>query len=118
MTHTVQHESTVHHSDTVRHWLTAALAIVGIVAAALGIWMAYGPADGTLRVMGWTWNVADIADPWAPWLMISGGLLAAIGMGWETLRAVTSTNPWVRGLEALVLAAGLTTAALGVLLLF
>lgn len=118
MTHTARHGSAVHPADTARHWLTAVLAIVGIVAGVLGTWLAYGPGDGALQVMGWRWNVADIADPWGPWLMISGGLLAAIGMGWETLRATYRTNPWVRGLEALVLVAGLTTAALGVLLLF
>lgn len=118
MAHAVNRESTARVSDTARHWITAILTVVGVVAAAIGTWLAYGPADGTISFLGWTQNVADIDALWAPWLMIGGGLLASISMGWETVRGRTEADPWVIGFEGLILVAGLAAAVVGIVLLF
>jgi len=117
MTHAVHPESTTRMSDTARHWITALLSVVGVVVAAFGTWMAYGD-DATLSIFNWTWSVADVSELWAPWLMIGGGLLASISMGWETFRSRTGAEPWVLALEGLVLIAGLTAVVVGVVLLF
>ena len=119
MTHAVQHPSTsARVSSTARHWLTAGLAVVGVVAAAIGLWLSYGPDDSTIRVLDWTWNVADVSDPWAPWLMIGGGFLASIGMAWEAFWANDDVNAWVRTMEVLLLIAGIAVMGLGLFLLF
>ena len=55
--------------------LLALFAVIGVVAAALGAWMEWGPTDGTLNLFGWTWNVADLSSLWAPFLMIAGGVI-------------------------------------------
>jgi hypothetical protein len=120
MAHAVHAEPTGHVSETTRHVITAILGVVGVVAAALGTWMAYGPADATITIglFDWSWNVADINELWAPWLMISGGLVAAFSMGWEAVRAQADANPWVVALEGLLLVGGLAAAVIGVVLLF
>lgn len=118
MAHAVPRETTARLSDTARHWITAILTIVGVVAATIGAWLEYGPGDATVNILGWSWNVADISELWAPWLMIGGGLVASISMGWETVRARAETSPWVVGFEGLILVAGLAAAVIGVVLLF
>ncbi len=117
MTHAVRHEPVRGISDTARHYLTAVLTVLGIVAAAMGTWLAYGPDQATITVFDWTWNVADISELWAPWLMIGGGVLAALSTGWETAKAKASTNPWMLALEGLIIVAGLVAAGFGVFLL-
>lgn len=117
MAQAVPREGTARLSDTARHWITAITAVIGVVAAAIGAWLAYGPSDATINMFSWTWNVADISELWAPWLMIGGGLLASLSMGWEELRARSDANPWVVGFEGLILVGGLAAAVIGVILL-
>ena len=117
MTHALQSRVDTRASTGPRHWLTAALAVVGVVAGALGAWLSFGPETGTLQIFGWTWNLADISDLWASWLMIGGGLMAVIGMGWETMSG-DKTKTWVRALEGLVLGVALVVMGTGVILLF
>lgn len=117
MAHAVPQESTARLSDTARHWITAILTVVGVVAVAIGTWLEYGPSDATVTVFGWTWSVADISELWAPWLMIGGGLMASFSMGWETVRARTDASPWILALEGLILVAGLAAAFTGIVLL-
>lgn len=118
MTHVAHHERTGRIPETARHYITAILTVIGVVAAVLGVWLAYGPADGKLSVFDWTWNVADISDLWAAWLMIGGGALAALSTGWDTAKAATSTNRWVLALETFIVVAGLIAVGFGVFLLF
>jgi hypothetical protein len=119
MTYTAHPDTTRHTSDTPWHVITAILAVAGIVAAALGAWMAYGPDEGTLTLFGWTWNVADLSELWAPFLMIGGGIVAAFSMGIESARDWEADNKrWLIGLEALVTVAGMAAVAVGIILLF
>lgn len=119
MTYTARQDVARQTSDTTWHVITAIIAVLGIVSAALGAWMYWGPEAGTLTLFGWTWNVADLSELWAPFLMIGGGLAAALSMGIETARDWESENSgWLIGLEALVAVAGITAIVIGIVLLF
>jgi uncharacterized protein (DUF2062 family) len=103
MTYSTHQSMTTRTSETTWHWVTALFAVAGIVAMAIGAFMAFGPEDGILRTFGWTWNVADLSTLWAPFLMIGGGMAAALSMGVETTR---------------VTLAGIVAIVVGVFLLF
>lgn len=118
MTHTAHPQTTTHLSDTARHWLTIPLTVIGIVAAVVGAWLAYGPGDATINFMWWTWDVADLSDLWAPWLMIGGGLVAAVSAGWETVRDETRDHPGITVLEGVIVLGGVAAMVIGLLLLF
>ena len=119
MTYTAHPERTNRLSDTAWHWITAILAAVGIAAAALGAWLEFGPADGSLTLFGWTWNVADLSELWAPFLMIGGGLVAALSMGVESARDWEGDNSkWLVGFEALITVVGIAAVVVGIVLLF
>lgn len=119
MTYTVHPGTTRHMPDTAWHVTTAILAVVGIVAAAIGAWIAYGPDDGSLALFSWTWNVADISELWAPLLMIGGGVLTSLSMGVEAARDWEVENSrWLTGFEGLLAVAGLAAVVIGVILLF
>lgn len=117
MTHAVRPQPATHLSDAARHGITAVLTVIGVVAAAIGAWLEFGPADSTLTIFEWTWDAAEISELWAPWLMIGGGLLASISMGWETVRARALAG-WPVVFEGLILVAGITAVVVGVVLLF
>lgn len=119
MTYTAHPETRGRVSETGWHVVTAILAIIGIVAAALGVWMAYGPDDGVLRLFGWTWNAADLVDAWAPVLMIGGGGLAALTMGIESTRDWgASSSAWIIWLEAILALVGLAAVVVGLVFMF
>ena len=104
---------------TAWHVFTAIAAVLGIVAAALGGWMYWGPEAGVLTLFGWTWNVADLSELWAPFLMIGGGLASALSMGIETIYDWEEQHKgWLVGAEALVTVAGIASIVSGIVLLF
>lgn len=119
MTYAADRTGTPGTPDTAWHVTTTVLAVVGIIAAALGAWMEFGPDNGTLTFFDWTWNVADISDLWAPLLMIVGGAVAAIPMGIESGRDWNSEhNRWLIAAEALIAVVGVAAIVVGVVLLF
>lgn len=119
MAYTAHPETTRHLSDTTWHVITGITAVIGVVAAVLGAWMAFWTTTGTLTLFGWSWNIADLSELWAPFLMIGGGLLAAISMGYESLRDWDGeASRWLVGMEMLVAVAGVTALVVGVVLLF
>jgi hypothetical protein len=119
MAYTMQPETSVSSSDTAWHWISAVFAVVGIVAAAFGAWMAWGPDNGVLQLFGWTWNIADLSELWAPFLLIGGGLVAALSMGIESAKDWGAENSrWLVGLEGLVTVAGIAAVVVGIVLLF
>jgi hypothetical protein len=119
MTYTARPDVARQTSETTRHVVTTILAVAGIVAAALGAWMYWGPDAGTLTLYGWTWNVADLSELWAPFLMIGGGLVAALSMGIETYRDWEAEhNGWLIGFEGLVAVVGIAAIVIGIILLF
>jgi len=118
MAQVVHREPTTLMSETAKHWLTGILTAIGAVAALIGTWIHFGPDDGKLAVFGWEWNLADIAEAWPAWLMIGGGLLAAIAMSWDaaTSRAEASRGSLIA--EGVIIVAGLVAAVVGTILLF
>lgn len=119
MAYTARPTETTHTSTAAWHVLTALFAVIGIVAAALGAWMEWGPDNGTLTLFGWTWNVADLSSLWAPFLMIAGGVVASLSMGIESIRDWESLgNRWLVALEALITVAGIAAVVVGIVLLF
>lgn len=118
MTYTARPEVTGRTSETTWHVITAFLAVVGIVAAVIGAWMAYGSGE-TLSLFGWTWNVADISEVWVPILMIGGGGLAGLTMGIESTRDWSAENSmWLIWLEAFVALVGVAAVVAGIVFLF
>ena len=110
------------HSTTVEsqwHLISAILTIAGIIAAAIGAVIAFGPEDGTVEVLWWTWSYVDVSELWAPLLMIGGGLAAALPMGAEAVHDFEEErSPWLVAIEALGTIVGLAAAVIGVILLF
>ncbi|MGB7859693.1 MAG: hypothetical protein WBM90_04290 [Acidimicrobiia bacterium] len=119
MTYTTHPQTTARLSETGWHVISAILAVIGFVAAAVGAWMAFGPDDGVLTIFGWTWNVADISEAWAPILMIGGGALATLTMGIESTRDWGAENSaWIVWLEAFAALVGVAAIVAGILFLF
>jgi hypothetical protein len=50
---------------------------IGALAAAIGLLIFHGPADGVLRVFGWEWRFGDLAEGWPLSTVIVGALLLA-----------------------------------------
>jgi len=50
------------------------VGLVGLVAALLGLWMYYAPADGILTLFAWEWTISEISTAW-PYVLIIGGSL-------------------------------------------
>lgn len=119
MTYTAHPGATTRSPTPMAHVGTAILAVAGIVAAALGAWMAFGPDDGVLTLFNWTWNVADISELWAPLLMIAGGAVTALAMGFESFKDWEADNrTWLIALEGLLTIAGIAAIVVGIVLLF
>lgn len=119
MAYTVRPETVDRLSDTVWHVITAIAAVAGIVAAAVGALMGYGPVDGVITMFGGTWNVSDLSEMWAPFLMMGGGLIAMLSMGIESIRDWGSeATTWLVTMEMLVAAAGAAALVVGIVLLF
>ena len=119
MTYTARPETSARISDTAQHWIYGVLAALGIVAAAFGALIGYGPADGLVNVFGWTWNLADVAAVWAPILMIGGGIVTTISMGIETYRDWEAEHSgWLVGSEAIVMLVGVAAIVVGIVLTF
>ena len=113
------HPETRALSDTGWHVITAIPAVVGIVAAALGALIEFAPVNGAITMFGNTWNVAELSTMWAPFLMMGGGLLAAISMGYESFRDYPGeASRWLVALELLVAVAGVAALVIGFVLLF
>ena len=119
MAYTAHPERATRVSETGWHVITGILAAIGIVAAAIGAWLEFGPDNGTLTLFSWTWNVADISTLWAPFLMIGGGLVTFATMGIESLRDwQAEARSGLVILEGLVVLVGIAAMATGIVLLF
>jgi hypothetical protein len=119
MTYTAHPRTADELSESTWHVITAIMAVAGIIAAAIGALIEFGPTDGTLTLFGWTWTVAEISELWAPLLMIGGGLVTALPMGIESTRDWSSEHArWLVTLEALAALIGIAAVVVGVVLLF
>lgn len=119
MAYAAHPETTRRLSETGWHWLTALMAVVGIVAAAIGALIYWAPVDGTITLFNWTWNVSDLHELWAPLLLIVGGILAAVPTGIESVRDWDhEASPWLITLEMVIALIGVAACVIGIVLLF
>jgi len=119
MTYTAHTDTTGRLSDTGWHVITAIAAVAGVLAAAIGAFIGYGADQGTVSLFAWTWSVADLHELWAPLLMLGGGFVAAISMGWESIRDWGGeTSRLIVAMELIVALAGVAALVFGVALLF
>lgn len=119
MTYTVHPRTAPKTSEHAWHVITGVIAVLGVLAAGIGAFIGYGANDGTLTLFSWTWNVADLSDVLASFLMIGGGVAAAYSMGVEAARDRVTSNPiWLVALESIVMLAGVGAIVAGIVLLF
>ena len=113
------HPAEVHHPDTGVHIVTWTAAIVGVIAATIGAWIALAPDDGELTLFDNTWAAADLVDTWAPWLLIVGGAVAGVGMAVSVVRDWQhESNRLLVAAEALLAVVGIAAVVMGIVLLF
>jgi len=118
MAYGTTHPAEAHPHDTGVHIATWLAAIIGVFAAALGAYIALAPDDGTLTVFNSTWTTAELVDTWAPWLLIVGGAVAAIGMMVSAVRDWQhEANRWLVAAEVVLVIAGIVAVVAGIALL-
>lgn len=112
---------TTHPSVTERpigHVIAWTLGPIGILAAAIGVWLAAVPEGGTLTFINQTWAREEIPDYWAPTLLMAGGGLATLAMAFSAAREWFGGHGWGVGLlEALGALVGAFAFGLGVAIL-
>jgi len=112
------HPATTPTQDVGVHAVTWTVSILGMIAAAIGLWIARMD-EGTLTLFDNTYQRSELADTWAPWLLIIGGGAAAIGMMTSALRDYQhEENYWMVAIEGLLAAVGIAAVVLGIVLLF
>ena len=68
----------VTHIGHTTEWI---IGLIGAVAALIGVWMYYGPDDGTLTLFNSSWTVTNITEGWAFGLLMGGGAFLAFAFG-------------------------------------
>lgn len=112
------HPATTPTHEVGVHVVTWTMGILGLVAAAIGVWFA-SVEEGTITLFTRTYQRSDLADTWAPVLLILGGAAAAIGMTTSALRDYEhEENFWLVGLEVVLAALGIAAVVMGIILLF
>ena len=106
-----------HHTDTGVHVVASIVAAIGLAAAAIGTYIAVAPDDGSLTVVNRTWSTGDLVNTWAPWLLIAGGVFAAIGMAVSVIvDRPHGASRWLIASEVLLGAIGVAAVVAGVAL--
>ncbi len=76
-----EHVSAPGVATRIGHTMEWIVGLVGAVAALVGAWMYYGPADGTLTLFNSSWSVTEITEGWAYGLLMGGGVFLAFAFG-------------------------------------
>lgn len=112
------HPAEIHHPDAGFHAFAWVISMLGVLAAAIGMWIVAAPDDGTISVFGRTWAASDLAAAWGPWLLIVGGAAAAIGMAVAVVRDWQhAANRWLVAGEALLAIVGVAAVVTGIVFL-
>lgn len=118
MTYGSAHPAETHHPDTRFHVVAWTLSLLGLLAAAIGLYLELAPADGTISVFSSTWTVSEISDGWSAWLLIAGGAVMALAMAVMTSRDIRDDDAsrgliWGEGLLSLI---GVAALVFGIVL--
>ncbi len=112
------HPATTETHDVGVHIVTWTMTILGLIAAAIGTWIAVDDT-GTITLFDRTYQRVDLADDWAPLLLILGGAAAVLGMFTSAVRDFQhGENYWLVALETLLGAVGVAAIVFGIVLLF
>ena len=112
------HPATTETHDAGVHIVTWTMSILGLVAAAIGVWFATVD-EGAITLFDRTYQRVDLADTWAPVLLILGGVGAVLGMGTSIVRDYQhAESGWLIALEGLLGVAGVAAIVFGIVLLF
>ena len=107
-----------HRSATGTHRMAWIGSILGILAAMIGAYIALAPDDGSLTFFTGTWTTGELVDTWAPWLLITGGAVAAIGLAASEISdGKNGGSGWLVGAKVLVGVFGIAAIVGGVTLL-
>ena len=108
------HPAQVYPVDAGAHVVAWIAAILGLAAAAIGVYIVAARVetlsgkDGSLTLINRTWSTGDLVDTWAPWLLIVGGAFAAIGM------TASSIVDWRHGASRWLVAGEMLLGVIGV----
>jgi hypothetical protein len=112
------HPAEVQTHDIGVHIVTWTMTILGFIAAAIGTWFA-AASEGTMTLFDRTYERSDLADTWAPVLLILGGAAALIGMVTSAFRDYEhGENRWLVALEILLALVGVAAVVFGIVLMF
>ena len=105
-----------HRSDIGVHVVASIVSVIGLAAAAIGGYIAVAPDDGLLTVVNRTWSTGDLVNTWAPWLLIAGGVFAAIGMAVSVTLQAHGASRWLVAGKVLLGAIGVAAVVAGLAL--
>jgi hypothetical protein len=110
------HHTGTHRPEVTLHLVGWTIALLGLLAAAVGAYIELAPADGTINVFTRTWAVSDVSA-WAPGLLLIGGAVAAVAMSMVMGRDMDDdANGWTVGLEGAIAIVGVAALVAGIVL--
>lgn len=112
------HPAETHHPDTGFHVLAWTLSLLGLLAAAVGVYFELAPADGTITLFSNTWTVSELSDSWSAWLLVVGGAVMAVAMAAMMSRDIQDddSNSWLVWGEGLLTLIGVAALVFGIVL--
>jgi hypothetical protein len=116
------HTAPTHHFDVGFHVVAWILSMLGLAAATIGTWIMVAPDDGnisvSLGVVDGTWAASDLTETWGPWLLIGGGLAAALGMAVSAIRDwQQDAGRWLVAAETVLALVGIAAIVAGIIIL-
>lgn len=116
MSHTAYRPAPTSEIGAGQRWLAGVLTALGFVGAAIGLWYAVGPDDGSIQIFNWTASI-QAAPAWlAPLLLIVGGVLMTSTMVVEAVLDGRSDQRAASLFEGLLALVGLAAVVFGIVI--
>jgi hypothetical protein len=114
------HPAETHHPDTGFHVVAWILSLLGLLAAAVGLYFELAPTDATMEITLFsnTWTVSELADSWSAVLLIVGGAVMGLAMAAMVSRDIQDddTSRWLVWGEGLLTLIGVAALVFGIVL--